>query len=93
MALITVSANQAKDKPFKLADGKGLYLQVRPNGGKYWRSKYHFDDKEDGQSNRIDPPHGNLLRISHRHMNRMHLIKADCRGENIHWSLMRAREG
>ncbi len=30
------------DKPYKLADEKGLYLEVHPNGGKYWRFKYRF---------------------------------------------------
>ena len=29
-----------KPKPYKLPDGKGLYLEVRPNGVKAWR--YHF---------------------------------------------------
>jgi hypothetical protein len=30
------------DKPYKLADEKGLYLEVDPSGGKYWRFKYRF---------------------------------------------------
>ena len=30
----------------RLADGKGLYIEVTPNGWKYWRMKYRFDDKE-----------------------------------------------
>jgi|TARA_R100000231_G_scaffold73854_1_gene57842 hypothetical protein len=25
----------AKEKAYKLSDGKGLYLEVRPNGSKY----------------------------------------------------------
>ena len=32
----------ATDKPYKMADGKGLYLEVDPSGGKYWRFKYRF---------------------------------------------------
>ena len=35
-----------KDKPYKLADGGGMYLEVMPNGSKYWRLKYRFDEKE-----------------------------------------------
>ena len=35
-------------KPYKLADAKGLYLLVRPNGAKYWRCKYRFGGKEKG---------------------------------------------
>lgn len=34
------------DSPYRLADGKGLYLQVMPNGARYWRMKYRFDAKE-----------------------------------------------
>jgi integrase len=30
------------DKPYKLSDGGGLYLEVDPSGGKYWRFKYRF---------------------------------------------------
>ena len=30
----------------RLADGKGLYLEVTQAGGKYWRWKYRFDGKE-----------------------------------------------
>jgi len=33
-------------KPYKLADGRGLYLEVAPNGGKYWRFKYRVGGKE-----------------------------------------------
>jgi integrase len=35
-----------KDKPFKLSDSRGLYLEVMPNGSKYWRLKYRFHNKE-----------------------------------------------
>lgn len=35
-----------KDKPYKLFDGGGLYLHVMPHGGKYWRYKYRFLNKE-----------------------------------------------
>lgn len=34
------------EKPYRLADGKGLYLGVMPNGSRYWRMKYRFDRKE-----------------------------------------------
>jgi len=35
-----------KDKPHKLPDGNGMYLEVMPNGAKYWRFKYRYDGKE-----------------------------------------------
>jgi integrase len=33
-------------KPYKMADGGGMYLEVMPNGSKYWRLKYRFAGKE-----------------------------------------------
>ncbi|EGZ44373.1 tyrosine-type recombinase/integrase, partial [Neisseria wadsworthii] len=33
-------------KPYKLADGKGMFLQVTPAGGKLWWLKYRIDGKE-----------------------------------------------
>ena len=32
--------------PYRLTDGRGLYLQVAPTGGKLWRWKYRFEGKE-----------------------------------------------
>ncbi|EPF20094.1 Putative prophage CPS-53 integrase [Cedecea davisae] len=41
-----VDTAKPKDKPYKLADGGGLYLLVNPNGAKYWRLKYRVAGKE-----------------------------------------------
>lgn len=48
MPLTDIRARQAKPagKPYKLADGGGLYLEVRPGGSRYWRLKYRFATKE-----------------------------------------------
>jgi integrase len=35
-----------KDKPYRLFDGAGLYLEIHPNGAKYWRLKYRYAGKE-----------------------------------------------
>ncbi|MDX9689630.1 MAG: Arm DNA-binding domain-containing protein [Alphaproteobacteria bacterium] len=37
---------QPKERAYKLADGGGLYLEVMPNGSRYWRLKYRFVGKE-----------------------------------------------
>lgn len=34
------------EKPRKISDSLGLYLEVMPNGSKYWRMKYRFQGKE-----------------------------------------------
>lgn len=31
-----------QDKPYRLADGKGLYLEVKPNGTKAWRYRFEL---------------------------------------------------
>ena len=33
------------DKPIRLYDDRGLYLEVSPKGGKWWRLKYSFEGK------------------------------------------------
>jgi len=41
-----VSKAKSKEKQYKMADGGGLYLLVTPTGGKLWRLKYRFANKE-----------------------------------------------
>jgi integrase len=35
-----------KDKPYKLSDGKGLYLEIKPNGVKAWRYRFELREGE-----------------------------------------------
>jgi integrase len=48
MALTDTKIRNAKpgDKPIKLTDGHGLYLEVRPTGAKLWRYRYRIGGKE-----------------------------------------------
>ncbi len=48
MALTDPKVKQAKprEKIYRLSDEKGLYLEIHPNGSKYWRHKYRFNSKE-----------------------------------------------
>lgn len=48
MSLNDTSIRNAKPcaKPFKMADGQGLYLLVKPNGSKLWYLKYRYAGKE-----------------------------------------------
>lgn len=39
-----------REKPYKLADGGGLYLEVTPAGGKHWRMKYR---QPNGKENKL----------------------------------------
>ncbi len=42
----TIRAARPQERPYKLADGQGLYLAITPQGSRYWRLKYRFDGKE-----------------------------------------------
>ena len=44
MPLSDLQCKSAKptEKPRKLSDSNGLYLEVMPSGSKYWRLKYRF---------------------------------------------------
>lgn len=48
MPLSDVQVKTAKpgEKPVRLFDGGGMYLEVSPTGGKLWRLKYRFEGKE-----------------------------------------------
>lgn len=41
-----VETSKPKEKAYKLSDGGGMYLEVAPNGSKYWRMKYRYAGKE-----------------------------------------------
>jgi len=48
MSLSDTAVRMAKPRPktYKLSDSNGLYLEVAPNGSRYWRLKYRFGGKE-----------------------------------------------
>lgn len=35
-----------KNREYKKADGRGLFMLIKPNGSKFWRYKYRIDRKE-----------------------------------------------
>ena len=41
-----IETAKPQDKEYKLTDGAGLYLLIKPNGAKYWRLKYRVAGKE-----------------------------------------------
>ncbi|AZS50628.1 DUF4102 domain-containing protein [Entomomonas moraniae] len=41
-----INKSKPKDKPYKLSDGEGLYIEIFPNGSKLWRVKYILNSKE-----------------------------------------------
>lgn len=46
LTIAKIQAAKPADKPYKLFDGRGLYLLVTPTGGRWWRFKYRWQGKE-----------------------------------------------
>jgi integrase len=43
---IKIKSAKPKDKPYKLAAGRGLHLLVKTDGSKHWQFRFRFDGKE-----------------------------------------------
>ena len=42
LTVLKIRAIRPRDKAYKVADEKGLYLLVKPSGAMLWRLKYRF---------------------------------------------------
>ena len=48
LTAVQVHNAKPKDSMYKMFDGGGLFLQVNPSGGKYWKMKYRKADGKEG---------------------------------------------
>jgi integrase len=46
---VRIDTAKPAERPYKLSDGRGLYVLVQPNGRKMWRMKYRFGPRKDGK--------------------------------------------
>ena len=46
LTYIAIRNCKAKAKPYKVADGKGLFLHVKPDNSKFWLFRYRFEGNE-----------------------------------------------
>lgn len=46
LSVLKIKNAKPKSKPYKLADGGGLYLFIQPDDRRYWRQKYRFGGVE-----------------------------------------------
>jgi hypothetical protein len=48
MPLSDLAIRRAKpqEKPYRIYDSMGLYIEIKPSGGKLWHYKYRFSGKE-----------------------------------------------
>lgn len=70
---IAIRTAKAKEKTYKIADSGGLYIEIAPSGGKWWRYKYRYEGKE----NRISLgtyPDISLAKARERHMEARRLL-------------------
>ena len=42
----SIRSTKPGKRPIRLFDARGLYLEISPSGGKWWRFKYRFAGKE-----------------------------------------------
>ncbi|OIR06106.1 putative prophage CPS-53 integrase [mine drainage metagenome] len=47
-----------REKPYKVSDGGGMYVEVRPNGSKWWRLAYRLNGKQQLKSLGVYPEVG-----------------------------------
>ena len=57
----TVKAAKPKSAPYRMSDGSGLYLLVRPDGKKWWRLDYTHEGKRKTLSAGVYPETGLAL--------------------------------
>lgn len=43
---VAIKNAKPKDKPYRVTDGGGMFLEITPKGAKYWRLAYRFDGKQ-----------------------------------------------
>jgi Integrase len=48
LTAVQIKNAKTKETMYKLFDGGGLFLQVNPTGGKYWKMKYRKDNGKEG---------------------------------------------
>ena len=52
-----IAQAKPREKEYPLADGHGLVLIVKPNGGKYWVHRFYFEKKKNSNEFGRIPPH------------------------------------
>ena len=72
-----IKALTPRDKPYRVSDGNGLYIEVRPNGAMYWRQKYRYQKKQKILA------HGVYPRVSLKKAREKRKEALDLLGENI----------
>ena len=78
----TIKNTKPADKPYKLSDKQGLYVQIHPNGSKYWRWKYYYLGKESVFSFGIFPE-VSLAEVREKHQEMRKLLRSGINPSDI----------
>ena len=46
LTAVKVKHAKSRTRTYKLSDGYGLFLEIRPSGSKYWRLAYRFQNRQ-----------------------------------------------
>jgi len=46
LSKLLIDKTKPQAKNVRLSDGRGMYLEITPNGWKWWRFKYRINGKE-----------------------------------------------
>lgn len=78
-----IRSTKAGDRPIKLTDGGGLYLEVRPKGSKRWRYRYRIGGKENlfALGEYCQPPPGEAEPVAELRRTSGRLTLAEARAE------------
>ena len=85
-----VKKSKPEDKVFRISDGGGLFLEVRPNGSKYWRYHYRFFKKQKSLAIGVYPA-VSLLRAREIHLEATQLLSEGV-DPNSHKKALKAAE-
>ena len=64
-----IKSSLPKEKSYKLTDGDGLFIQIHPNGSKYWQYNYRYGHRQRTASYGVYPKTSlNEARVKHQEL-------------------------
>ena len=76
---VAVRKTKPRTKPYKIADGGGLFMLVQPNSSKYWRLAYRFENKQKILALGVYPDVSLILARERREAARLFLANSNAR--------------
>lgn len=76
-----------RDRAYRMTDGGGLQLEVRPTGGKFWRFRYRLDGRENmfAAGQYVQAPNGESSTMAAARVASGQLTLAEARRQLLDW--------